>query len=557
MKKKSSTKEQQPLTFTIDYTDCYNMAVEYMELQEYQSALTLANNAYSQSPTREILLLLAEIYTKLHNYEMALNCVSAFLYQYNPTPDEVDSLLESAPKSLRATDRIFSCISFLTKFGAADRLPDVSFNVLKDEIDRLMSIDDYDENLYFSDDERIDYNQKALREATNYANNGEYQKAIDVISDMYDQETVGRENRKTLLASCYLEIGEKQKAFEIFKDLYLNDKTNSGYLADILCLGDEYKEELKDLLNQFVVTDNSTSLQRAAAVASELGDDEKAFELVNRLYYTNKGNVHYEVMRAFAMWNLGKTEEAKKYFMQVMYANRIYYPVEFFKGLRYPDRFSLDFIELPKEILKKLYDKVKRGLNDFDENIKSPEYRQAFFYVLTSPDDLFDLTSLMSELDNSESREVIPLLKKVISDLTLPKYVQKFALHLIMYKCRKGNIVMNNDGVYVQISLKTPPSYDDFSEELKHEYCYAFSILAEFDEKFGKRLTKVFEKIYLRKYFELFPKAYTLAETVTYMIIMEGAPMFLKSFCRENLMNLETVRPMAASLSKLLSIPEE
>lgn len=560
MKKSTNTKSN-ILAFNKSFFHCYEKAKEYLEDGLFADALLEANNALDMECNAEILILLGEIYYKMQYDEMALHCGCQILGTAKPNEEIRNKLVKLIPVTLSELGHTFGAFFYLVNNSKELSKPiseAVPLEEIQEEVQNLIQkeLEEDGENnefphLCFADEKKEAYNKDTFKRAFDLVQSEEWSDAKYLLNSMYENTKYYSDGRR-LLALIFSNEGDSEKASRILEEEFEKDKTNSAYIIDAYDLGKEYFPLLKKMIDEFVIGENEDAVLDVINIANLARFDDKALELAEELCETYSGDIKPIMLKVFAMWNLGKVEEAKHELFKLLYSFRFYYPAQYIKKIRFPKRFSLDFSDLPIELLEKLNNAVIKTLLSDEEQIKEEETLRAIIFLLKNSDEDFDCVDLLHAIELSGEKNEIIVYKRIASTFSMPYEIQKYAIRMLVDKCRTGTVQYNNDGLIMETRLCVPPSYDDFPPRLKEEYGLAFALFAEFDNKFSKTLMEVFERIYLKRLLYYFPQKGKLSRVVEYLIILKKVPDALYDFCARFDISYDEYNTLAVKLQTML-----
>lgn len=565
MGKITDTNGSHIINFSKPFSSCYTRAKEYFQNDEYDDALQEANIALSLDYNADVLLLLADIYMEKECYDMVMSCACQVLALGNLDQKKRERLFLLIPKALSEMDEGFASFFYILRNS-----PDIAetlAKVLPDEeslesiIGREMSsILEEDKNreddnfLVLADEKREKYNEETLGRAMDLVSKGELNGAKFLLKSLYDNGSSNYLEGVRLLSSLYANEGNTDKACKLLYDEFQKNKTNSDLLSAVYEMGEDYRLILSEMLNDYVPTDDIDSVLEAISIASACGEDYIALNIAEELNDMYFDDAKCNITRILAKWNCNNDPEVKKELMRFLYLMRAYYPAKYIEKITFPERFDLSFIEFPNELLPKLSRVVQKAINDYVEGDDYNELLTAVIFLIKNlkGKNIKYVDNMIYTIEVFGGQIMLDMYRRITSTAYIHPEIQKYVIEQLVDKYRRGTFFFNNEGFIMEITLRVPPSYDDFSPREKYEYCKTFSLMAEFDNTFEKQLSEIFEKIYLSNAIFKFPRNCEFSLIVGFLLVMNKSPESVHEFCKSMSINQATYKKYAEKLKSIL-----
>lgn len=568
MAKITTNKKNSIINFSKTFISCYNKAEEYYRKGAYDDALQEANNAYSIEYNADVLLLLAEIYMEKECYDLVMLCSCQVLALGNLDKEKRERLFLLIPRALIELGHNFASVFYvlrnspeiseaLSKIVPQNQTLD---GMLEKEIKSLLESQDEEEKskLVLSERKREEYNEETLNRAVNLISDGELTDAKHLLLSLYETDTKDYREGRRFLAYVYATEGDTDKAVDILYGEFQKDKTYSDWIDSVQGMGEKYSEQTRKMLEEFLPSERKSSMYEAISIACRCGYDDLAYKYAEMLSSTYPDDIKCGMLRILAKWNCESTSETKRELIQLLYTAKVYYPVKFIERLRFPDRFDLRFNDFPFELIPKLNRNVLKAVQSYNDGDDYSELLSAVMFLMRNvcQDNYTLVDHMIDEIQNIGGQFLLDLYKRITTMPKIHPEIQKYAIEELVDRYRKGKFFYNNEGFIMEITLRVPPSYEDFSIRLKDEYCRAFSLISEFDNRFQKHLCEIFEKIYLKDIIGEFPRNSKFSMIVVYYYIMKKTPEALTDFCRSMNINKEKYKEYALKLKSLLQEDE-
>lgn len=553
------------ITFSKTFLSCYTKAEEYYQKGAYGDALQEANNAYSIEYNADVLLLLAEIYMEKGCYDLVLICACKVLALGKLDSIKRERLFLLIPRVLIELGQNYASVFYILRNSTeiADVLskilpPDQNLEAMLDkEMKALLEggQDEDEETLVFADRKREQYNEETMTRAMKLINDGELTDAKYLLMSLYDTGSKTYKESQRFLSYLYATENNLDKAVETLYAEFKKDKRDSEWIYAVDNMGKQYKPLAKQMLEEFVPSEQKDSMYEAIRISCWNEYDELAYKFASELSSRYPNDIKCSILKIFAKWNFENSIETKNELLKLLYTARAYYPAKYIARLRFPKRFDLNFDDLPFELIPKLSRNVLKAVYDYKDGEDYVDLLTAVIFLVRNVcNDEYSLSDRMIyAIEVIGGQFQLDLYKQITASPKVHMETQKYAIEQLVHRFRKGTFFYNNEGFIMEITLRVPPSYDDFSPKLKEEYQKAFSMMAEFDNTFEKQLSEIFEKAYLKDLIYEFPKSSVFSFIVGYYLVMKKSPDSVIEFCKNAGINNATYKKHATKLQELLN----
>lgn len=529
------------LNFSIDADDYLEMAMEHMKKSDLESAILFLNNAFQVGKDKcKALGLMMEVYFRKKDYRLAYESACELLSTYKLDADSRARASEILVYSLIKLGKSMAGLFYMAGPGKDIRISQFQQSTEKALENAYSELPDIfnlpKERIKFADQQRLDYNFATFQRAFDLYKNHESAQALRLIESMYETDFEFA-NREILRGHCLIDLGRYEEAFDVLADVFDKDPRRGDVLFKMCDLVDQYRPELVKMAESLVVCedpkneDGAFLLENAVYSASVLELDDLARKWTEILCKMEPNNYKYQMLKAFAMWNVGEKEQAKDLLFGALYKMRWRYPVEYIEKLRFPKRIPIEDRAFPEVLCKKLEILLKKELSNFDERLKDSDFVEALVFLLIQDDYTLD-TKTSNAIESSDSPELIKIAKRVCAYPCKPQDHQRWLVgEVLLQKSPKGTILFNKNNYISKVKLRVPKSYDDYVPDLQDSYRQSFAFLCDTDESFLSKLDEVFETMHEEKLYKLFPSTIPLSHIVTYAFLSKFLPDELNNFC--------------------------
>lgn len=501
------------------YMDIAEVARESGDLGK---ALRYCGDAVSREPSVYNLTALAMLYQDMNRHEYAIEQCFSILDSGKPDDEELSDIYLLLSNSLGRLGYFMQSWYYLSKRTDFDGEVEDEEDI-KDIFEELYS--KIEENsktskLCFSDELREKQYASCYRESANRYMMGDYSGALEYAKAVAPEASCYKDTLM-LMSKCYVYESDIENAKHCWLEALKLNPFEGGAINGLALFNLEEKYT-KKLIKNFD-SDKEEELRYAISAASLKGMYDIADNLATRLLSKDVYNPKYHFIKGAVRFNMGDKAGAERIFKDILSMFSDKFPVEYMlSSFKRHKRLSVLFEHVPPEIVRRIVTAIKRNIADYGFKtafMSSLAFRQGALYLLEKSLDAALCVELLGEMQRFANSAVIGLLRTVLLKPDVHFEVRRKILVILLHTLRKGRVRMVNENILTGLSLKTPPSYEDYPRELAIAYCNAYAFLATVGIPFERAVSKLVEKLYLKD-IGVFPVS-VLSAAISYVCIAE------------------------------------
>lgn len=472
------------------------------ESGDLRKALRYCGDAVSRDPSPYNLTTLAMLYQDMNRHEYAIEECFSIIDGTKLDDEELSDIYLLLSNSLGRLGHFMQSWYYLSKRTDFDADIEDEEDV-KDIFEDLYS--KIEENtkgakLCFSDEIREKQYVKCYRESVNHFVMGDYSGALNCAKPITPDAACYKDTLM-LMSKCHVYNSDIDNAKTCWLEV-LKLNPEEGAAINGLAFFNLEDKYTRKLIKEFR-SDNEEDIKYVISAASLKNMYDIADNLSDRLLTKDAYNPKYHFIKGAVRFNMGDKAGAENIYKDILTVFSNKFPMEYmlnsFKRHRH---LSILFEHIPPEIAKRIATSISKEIKAYGFKtafMSSLAFRQGVQYLLEKNLDAGQCIEVLKELGQWTNSAVIGLLKTVLLKPDVHFEVRRRILVILLHALRKGRIRMVNENIMTGLSLKTPPSYEDYPRELAISYCNAFAFLATVGIPFERAISKLVEKIYLKK----------------------------------------------------------
>jgi tetratricopeptide (TPR) repeat protein len=259
-------------------------------------------------------------------------------------------------------------------------------------------------------------------------------------------------------------------------------------------------EEMEKALSVLGPDGSKDNMAMAAICAASHGLNKTALFYSQEAYKLGQYDPEHIFRLAAAYVNAGDSEKGAAYIKEVLQLYDLFLP-SVIADLPLTAHVDLYFDYMPRQ----LFD----GMTQYIDRLEEQEYfavlmqtdarfREAVRFLLsTSSYDGAKQSKLANKVVEWMTPEGIAFMRQLLVMPTLPNGVQFRLLYNMLDNVRKGNVRVSANYLIDVYKLRVPPSFDDYDEQLKRIYVYAYCEMVHANVHSELKLSRACEKLYL------------------------------------------------------------
>ncbi len=470
------------------------------EVGDFRKALRYCADAISRDPSAYNLLSLAMLYQDINRHDYAIEECFAMLATNRLDDELLSDLYLILSNSLGKTGHFMQSWYYLSKRADFD-----------EEIEEEEDVKDIFENIYarieenakgaklgFSDEIRDKQYAKCYREASSSFFQGDYDRSLEYAA-LVKPEASCYKDTLMLMSKCYVYKSDIDSAHSAWLAALKINPNEGGAINGLAVFGIDDKYT-RTLINTFE-SSREEDICYAISAACLKNMYERADTLADILLEKDYYNPKYHFIKGAVRFNMGDKAGAERIYKDILSLYYGKYPVEYmlhaFKRHR---NISVMFEHIPLEIAHRVVASIRKEIKAYSFKgafMSSSAFRQGVAYVLEKNLDAALSGELLREMDLWSNSAVIGQLRTILLKPNVHFEIRRRILVILLHNLRRGKVRIVNENILTSLSLKTPPSYDDYPKQLSTAYCNSFAFLATVGVPFERAISKLVERIYL------------------------------------------------------------
>lgn len=329
---------------------------------------------------------------------------------------------------------------------------------------------------------------------------GNYRRALELVEDL-DGENEFYVEALFIWGMSLAKTGDVEEGKRKLWEMYGLTKHDSRVLYYLDEMGDGLTdEEMQKGLSALTPDGNKDNMAMASICAYMHALHKTALYYAQAAYDIEPYDVESGLRLAAAYYNLGDRENGDRYYREVLETYAGFFP-RVLADVRLEAPVDLNFDYAPAET----YDAVARYVRKLQEGEYMAvlmqtdlDFRECVRFLLTAPNaDQVALAKLAGETCEWLTPEGIRFERDLLIDPATGRTVRFRLLLNLLDKVRKGTVNVTVDWVCETFKLKVPPSFEDFSPDMRRVYGYAYLEMVGQNAHRELKLSKVMEKLYL------------------------------------------------------------
>ena len=454
----------------------------------YRDSLALSFDA-------DVSLDYAYYLKSLRQYDMAL-LVALPLTTYDLDPDQKQEWCDFMAELCHEKLDFAGYIHYMRLSAALEGKDDSIFD--KESLRKTFLEQEEEQALQFSDDAHEAENLNLLRAMLAAYEGGDYTLTEALFARMNPQHEY-YPAALYVMAKTLSVVGRTEEAEGYLWPAYEAQGNDPRVIYNLHAALSLTPQRIQEALNK-VDTTSASACGIAAILACHYGLHEDALRYASLSYEAEPANHTYGIRLYVALNNLGRYAEAGEHLRRVVNLYRCFYPVSILRlNIRKP--MSLDFAFLPEPMQKRLLSKLKAQTekDGFCTSLLTDStFREGVLFLLSVPfNSKRDPQWLLDQLSTCDAPEVVELICQLLVRPNLPAEVRHRLILQLLQRGVHGKISVAIKHFVRAISLKVPPSFDDYSDRLQEAYAYACCDCLYGSQTKTVRIARVAERLYL------------------------------------------------------------
>lgn len=497
-----------------------DIAESARESGDLRKALRYYKDAVQREPSVYNLTALAIAYQDMNRHEYAVEECFAILSTRRLDDEQMSDIYLLLSNSLGRLGHFMQSWYYLSKRADFDEEIEEEEDVkdIFEDIYTKIEESTRPQKLVFSNEIREKQYAKCFRESANRFIVGDYDGALDYAEKILPEAACYKDSLM-LIAKCHVfksEIGKAKQCW--LKALEINP--NEGEAINGLAVFNLEDKKTKKLIKEFnsMREEDIRYIISAACLKNMFNIAE---DFADKLLATDYYNPKYHFIKGAVKYNMGEKTEAENIYKEILSVFNDKFPVEFMmKSFKRHKSISVMFDNIPPELEHRLVNVMAKEMKLYGFKtvfMSSMAFRQGVVYVLEKNLDATLASMLLKEMKLWNNTAVINTLRSVLLKPDVHFEIRRRILVILLHTLRRGKIRIVNENILTVLSLRTPPSYEDYPEELAISYCNAYAFLATVGIPFERRISRIVEKIYLKDL--VFSSISVLAAAISYACV--------------------------------------
>lgn len=279
-------------------------------------------------------------------------------------------------------------------------------------------------------------------------------------------------------------------------------------------------EEMQRSLQLVPIDDNAYNQSMAGVCAARHNLFDMAIDFATRAMQLAPAEPQYIMRLAAVYGRMGDAKEAHRLQRLLCDLYGDFLP-EMVAQWEMPTRVDVHFPALPMQLYEYMWGLVSpaMGTDQFALRMQTDaSFRQVVRFLLLDFDqDVRKKSALAKDVATWQTPDGIAFWRDILVEPKLHAMVQFNLLYALFDVVRRGKVRLTCGYVADAFQLRVPPSYDDFSPQMRRIYVYAFCEMVGNNKHSELRLSRLAEKLYLN-----LPEEYYQANIMGYALAQVG-----------------------------------
>lgn len=259
------------------------------------------------------------------------------------------------------------------------------------------------------------------------------------------------------------------------------------------------EDEMTNALAALPADGNKDNMAVAAILADRHNLKKTALYYARAAYDAAPTEPEHIFRLAAAYANAGAPSRSAQYLKEVVDTYADYFPRMLLEvPFEPPIDVSFDFI--PFVLMDELHRYVERMLESDYMHVlmqTDADFRSSVHFLLTTPYDPVRQSKLAQRVAEWLTPEGIAFQRDLLIEPALPEAVQYRLVYGLLTHVRKGKVRITSDYVCDAYQLRVPPSFDDYDDQMRRIYVYAYCEMVRASVHSELKLSRVVERLYL------------------------------------------------------------